>query len=272
MDKKDLFRLLVDYHMGVNLEMCLSHIEDGRVLGTAGNALKENRDRFAQPYQGILILADGEKLAKNLIEDEVVLDEEIGGFSLVADRNAFFDYLSLDENSDVDGSYVFDSANSTFVKVEELNNNPRGLHEKLRKGFSMFDWVPGNFFSYSATESKGSKVGCKTRLAIKAPHAYKNVETFQIKRSPYTSFGMGKVTHFNRQGLVEEFFFMYDPRNKGPFIKPKLGIVGVYRQYENGPHQPPIEILFDGGKLYSAGLGLPLEKIVDTRKDVITLG
>jgi hypothetical protein len=43
---------------------------------------------------------------------------------------------------------------------------------------------------------------------------------------------MGKVTHFNRDGLVQEFFFMYAPQSSGPFVHDTLPIIGVHRKYE----------------------------------------
>ena len=236
MDKKTIFDWLVAYHIGVNLEACLPHMQDGRIIGTNGKPLTENLDYYVQPHQGLLVVANGESLANRLKKDRVVHDDEIHPFTPTSNAGDFFRYLS--EYGQGDGAYVFDGLNSRVTKIQELDNNPSTLPENL----DLYSMVPPDFFFYDAHAHR-AWIGNKTRLAIKLPHAYDSTDTYQIKRSPYTEFGMGKVTHFNRQGLVEEFFFMYDPSSDGPFIKPDQGIIGVYRSYERNPQKRLIRTL-----------------------------
>ena len=73
-------------------------------------------------------------------------------------------------------------------------------------------------------------IGTKTKLAVKLPYAYDNVETYQIKATIHSPLGMGVVTHFTRDEL-EMFFLDYSPDSDGPFIEQDKGIVGVYKKY-----------------------------------------
>jgi hypothetical protein len=43
---------------------------------------------------------------------------------------------------------------------------------------------------------------------------------------------MGKVTHFDSEGLLEEFYLAYMPKYKGQFLDPKHKVVGIYRYYD----------------------------------------
>ena len=111
----------------------------------------------------------------------------------------------------------------------EFNNNP-DLQEKA----PIYSLVPSNFLSSDGSVSP-KQMGVKTRLAIKMPLAYSNTHAYQIKRTPYENTGIGKVTHFGPEGLVEEFFFRYAPEHRGSFINAKHKIIGVYRRWKRGP-------------------------------------
>ena len=222
MPKNLLFEWLVNYHFQVNLENSIPYMRNGQVCDEEGTPHAEGSDK-SMPYQGVLIVANGDTLVDRLKKDKVVHDEQLGSFVKINNEHDFRKYIkSLEED---DGAYIYDSVNRRIIHVEEINND----HD-LPDGKSMYDMIPKNFFSYDSNLE--AKLGTKTRLAIKIPHAYDNTESFQIKRSAYGPMRMGKVTHFNKQGLVEEFFMIYNPESKGPFVNPKHKITGVYRKYE----------------------------------------
>lgn len=241
MEKGDLFWWLVDYHSTVNLQESLPKIKNG-ALDDKGGKYKEGTDKGC-PYDGVLIIANGSTLADRLVEDKVI-HHKPNEFLGIPSKNNLFDYLN--QQSGEDGSYIYDSHRERIANVMEFNNSP----PNLSTDFDIYSMIPSDF-----TSADGSKpldtIGTKTRLAIKMPQAYQNTEAFQIKRSRYGTLGMGKVTHFSDQGLVEEFLFTYDPSSDGPFVHKKKGIIGLLRTYQR-----------DGnGPLYRAS-----EKVVDTSR------
>lgn len=219
MDKNQIFQWLVDYHYQ-NLKLCLPYIVDGKVQ-VRGTPLEECYDEN-ELYKGLLIVVNNNVIVDKLVEDGVVLSEPEQP-NIVSTREEFFSLISRQKNSD--GAYILDRVNQRITKVSELNNNPKALPKQL----PIYNMVPKDFVSHTA-KLDVRNIGTKTRLAIKLPHAYEDTDTFQIKRSAYTPLGLGKVTHFNKQGLVEEFFFRHMPEAKAPLIE-CTGIVGVYRKY-----------------------------------------
>ncbi len=223
MERGELFGALVDYHCSVNLRKALPRIRNG-VLANQRGAIPEGSD-VSCPYSGVLIVANGSHLAERLLQDRVVGDDEISGFKEIPTKTELSRYLPQKEAED--GAYVFDGTKSRMTHVQELNNSPPGLPAD----FVMYHMVPANFF-YASGQGPRPKIGTKTRLAIKLPHAYHDTETFQIKRSRYGPLGMGKVTHFTIDGLVEEFLFEYDPTKTNPDHGRRSGIAGKIRTYQ----------------------------------------
>ena len=239
----DLFSLLVEYHCKENLERCLPHMEDGKVH-LHGKALDERRlvrDELHpglenELYTGVLLVANGTTLIDRLSEGDIITDNlEDVHFEDVKDKEAFFRYLSLEQGND--GAHIYDGVNKKIARIYEFNNNPP-IQEKV----SLNTMVPNDFLS-SDSSVLPRHVGVKTRLAIKMPLAYDHTATYQIKRTAYGNTGLGKVTHFGSQGLMEEFFFHYDPSSKGPFINEKQSIVGVYRSYERDEKGELVKVL-----------------------------
>ena len=190
----------------------------------------------------MLIVANGTTLADRLQEGEVILSDP-EPFSPITDNENFARYLET--RAQEDGAYLVDSIHNRITRVPEFNNNPN--IPGLERHIDLFQFIPHDFLSY-AGDVPLSKIGTKTRLAIRMPQFYENTETFQIKRSSYTPLGMGKVTHFTKEGLVEEIFFRYDPNSQGPFIEPEQKILAIYRQYERNENSElvrvtPVELL-----------------------------
>ena len=227
MKKGDLFNWLVQYHCQVNLPEALPLIENGVLYNKKGK-YEEGTDNGC-PYQGVLIIANGSTLADRLVEDRVIHDEP-DAFYQISSSGKLFDYL--DRQATDDGAYIYDSVNERITRVAEINN---GL--PLPRDFPVYDQVPKDFTSENGHLPLGV-IGTKTRLAIKMPHAYRDTEAFQVKRSRYGLLGMGKVTHFTRQGLAREFLFAYNPISSDdhssprPFIDREQGIIGLLRTYQ----------------------------------------
>lgn len=218
---ENMFEWLVKHHLNENLKKCLPHIADGRIH-VRGEPLEEGFDEN-ELYKGLLIVSNGSDLINRLERDRVILDEP-EDLEEISGENDFFVYISGQRNGD--GAYIV--ADREITKVHEINNYP----PSLRSAVPLYSKIPADFLSLYGNVPLHNNIGTKTRLAIKIPHAYESTETYQIKRSAYTDLGMGKVTHFNRQGLVEEFFFVYDPGADAPLFQlERGGITGVYRAY-----------------------------------------
>jgi len=210
MKNADLFWWLVSYHCK-NLESRLPCKKDEKltVEGT------EN-----ESYRGLLLVSNGDTLLETLIRSRLVEPYDISKPKSISSRGQFYNHL--DEQIQKDGAFIFDGKNRMIFRAYELNNNPKSLesHED-----SLVSAVPQDFV-YSSGENpvKREDIGMKTRLAIKLPQAYHNIETFQIKRTAYGNLGMGKVTHFDKDGLVQEFYFQRGEDGK---------IEGVHKRYEH---------------------------------------
>ena len=243
-----LFQWLVDYHCRHNLPAVLHHVQQGVSYNISGQRLAEGHEN--PYYHGFLIIANGTTLADRLFQDRVVIDEEVEGFVPLPSKRTLFEYLG--KQQDNDGAYIYDSVNRQMTRVYELNNNPAALQRPR-----LVEMVPADFVTYDGTVLPAARnLGTKTRLAIKLPQTYDQVDTFQIKRSAYTALGMGKVTHFDHEGLVEEFFLDYRPQSTRPFISRNHGIVGVYRRYRDD----------EGSPVHSENILVPHRELVVDRK------
>ena len=217
----------------MNLERCvLERNEDGQRIVVNGKHPQEGSDSF-MPYHGFLVLANGPTILKELIDEKMindVSDDRDGLDNLLRDyhgsrrllsKGDFLEFLEREEIYGEDGAYVFNSRTGEVVRVSSLNNS-----SPTPEGFYLRSRVPDDFVHYGG--SKGQmKLGTKTSVAIRVPVTIPNIETFQVKRSAYGKLGMGKITHFDHYGLVEEAFFETDRSGE---------IFCCYRKYksENG--------------------------------------
>lgn len=224
MEKPPIFDWLREYHKTRNLDACLPHISsEGAVISPFTGRPYIEGEGENELYNGALIVSNGHTLVRDLIQDRIIEDDVIDGYHPIKDRDAFFSYLEKQKNND--GAFLYDSHEGGITRIYELGNKPQGLER-----INMLDFIPEDFVSFDGRVSIRSNLGTKTRLAIKLPQAYPSIETFQIKRSPYTNLRMGKITHFTRHGLAEEFFLM---SVLGGDLTPReyADIMSVYRQY-----------------------------------------
>ncbi len=249
----DLFDALVRFHSTYNLARTLEHIErHGGLYGSRGEPLQEGHENHA--YVGAIIVANGDTLAQRLREGSDTFEPvEISPFEPIRSEEDLFCYLLRLEQED--GADVYNGCDHAIARASELPNNLLGMN-----GSSVYDAVPQNFVHHaraSLHEGNPSRLGTKTRLAIRFPRAFENTHSYQIKHSIFGPTGehdpkMGKVTRFGPQGLEKEFFLAYDPQSPGPFILPERGIVGVERTY----HRTPAGVLVQTGESF-VGLQRP---------------
>ena len=220
MAENDIFGWLVDYHCSVNLQECLPHIQEGRVIGHKGRAYAQGEEN--KHYTGTVIIANGDTLADRLIEDGVVLnpptrEELYAKFRQSETMQTFHSYLAEQPE---DGAQIYDGVNKRIAHVKTFNNSP----PRVQKPADLGTLVAKDFASTDGSVPARDGIGNRTYIAMIIPHGYDNTEGFQIRQSAYGTLGMGKVVHFVRgQGVKQEFFLEYDVTR---------GIVGVHRTYD----------------------------------------
>ncbi|MBI2668860.1 hypothetical protein HYX14_03380 [Candidatus Woesearchaeota archaeon] len=231
MSNNSLFEWLVQYHTERNLKVSRNFIEDGQFYINDLPVREGDENPFAF---GCLILANGDTLVDRLKKENITLDTRDPEFVSAQQYRPFMTYL--DQCGKKDGAFIYDGKNQKIARTSRLRNSSPsiGAVRKRRRGL-----VPEDFIFEDAQEltedDLENHIGTKTDLAMVLPVAYtengSNVHAYQIKRTAYTHLGLGKVTHFGSQGLMEEFFFKYNPASAGPFVDEEKKIVGVYRKY-----------------------------------------
>lgn len=216
-----IFDWLVAFHIERNLLQCLPYIKEGRVLHHSGLPFIEGDENTY--YPGLLVVAHPFATAPPLLADA----EDVEPFVDVPSQQAFFAYL--EQHGKKDGAHFLDPESKKMARVFELNNTPlRGLPW----GNVLESKLPKDFVHADGRDLGRADLGTKTRLAIKLPMKYPTLEVFQVKQSAFGEFGMGKVTHFTKEGLTKEFFFTFNPEEQN--------IEGVYRTY----HREADEVQF----------------------------
>ncbi len=233
-----LFDWLVKYHIDTNLLPNLPLIEQGRFLKRDGTPIPEGEENHYAT--GCLILSDGDSLVRRLKEENIILDLSDPVFVPAGNYQLFTGYLS--GNQKKDGAFVYDGKNKSMTRISRYNNRSSELMQKVRENYT--NYLPPNFVHETAAEMTArdydDDIGTKTDLAMVLPVSHTKeeegsyVHSYQIKATA-TQLGLGKVAHFGPNGLIEEFFFRYDPKSEGPFVVPEQGIVGVHRTYKIDP-------------------------------------
>ena len=220
MDTEQLFDLLVAYHCERNLPACLPFISDGKVKDIRfGEPFKEGEDEVFY-YPGLLIISNGPTLVEKLIDNGLARPDSIESFTAIDDKESLFAYIEGPGRKD--GAHLYDGENQKIARIHEINNAP--LQESSAK--DLLDRLPSDFVYSDKRDFDSGDIGTKTRLAVKLPMKYHSLEALQIKQTSYEGLGVGKVTHFDKDGLRREFFFDYDTDTET--------IVGVHREYFRG--------------------------------------
>ena len=244
--EKNIFPWLVMHHYETFLDFynqrdeAEPRIRDGRLM-VNNKLLKEGSDNN-MPYHGFIFLVDGLHIFDSLKEENMINDfkMEKGLEKTITDEyndskplltfEEFSNFLrNEEENEGEDGAYIYNSQMGNIVRVGCLNNNPNSL-----ENFSLMKGLPTDFI-YSDSRNSNRSIGTKTEIAKIIPYHMaskgKKVDAYQIKRSSYAHLGMGKVTHFDGDGLMEEFFF-------DSFQYDSIKIKGVYRLYPSPSKSP----------------------------------
>lgn len=263
MDNQELFFRLVERHCTVNLQKCRRFI-DVQHEGIA--VLSEEHMPYGQGvdecehYPGIFIVKNGPETLQDLVRKKWILDEVIGGFQAAARGEEFLGILARDDDVKNEGrAYLFDGVNQSVTQVYKFANEPSpvarrfrfdvlGMHFDVGVGRSnpyyserlrLEELLPRDFLSTdSSVALHPAVIGTKTDLGMRFPRAYPELHTLQIKRASYGDFGMGKVTHFDKEGLVEEMYIAIGEQVRGPFIDAAYNLVGVHRVYRDEEGRP----------------------------------
>jgi len=230
----DLFSWLAQYHLQNNLIPNLPFIKDSQYLKARGGAKIEEGEEN-DDTKGVLILSNGDSLVRRLKEEEIILDRSTPMFVPARDYVSFTYYLS--RNIRKDGAFVYDGKNESISRISKFGNSSSKMNA-ARDSYQRY--LPANFIYQDAAvmnqEEYDEQIGTKSDLAMVLPISHTKedsyVHAYQIKRTAYGNTGLGKVTHFGPDGLMEEFFFRYAPESDGPFVVPERKIVGVHRKYK----------------------------------------
>ena len=218
MEQNHFFDWFVKYHCERNMAECAPYVNDGIIYSPANKGRQIQEGREIKEYQGILVFKNGNTLLNRLVSDKLVNPKHISAPAHIGSLDELFSFM--DNREDQDGVYVYESANKDIVRVSKVRDvvESKPLITKVPLDFVFYNGIPPGM---DAEKVLGQWIGCKTRLAIDITDRYQDVQAYQIKASGYTPLGMGKVTHFDKDGLRKEFFLKYEAGN----------ICGIRRDY-----------------------------------------
>lgn len=226
----DFFHWMVQFHLNKNLRLYLDQIDENGVLHDSSKRDTSVKEGVSEIGNGFLLVRDGNTLVDRLTERSLITGR-IDDYVHIGSEGDFSNYIG--PLSERDGAFLFDSVNNRIARVPMIRNTYQNVPEGEELEERLAGRLPLDFVVYGAKRLDTRDVGTKTRLSVIIPMAFPEMEALQVKRSSYAGL-LGKVTRYNSNGLVEEFFFKYEPQSEGPFIvdEGKLKIVGVYRRYE----------------------------------------
>jgi len=223
-NSQQFFEWMVQHYIDKNLPKCLPYLEEGRI-NQDGSPLQEGIDEN-KLYPGTLIVADGEGLIQRLEKNQMAWG--IGkNPTLVRDAADLSSYLISIKNPD--GGHVYDSVRHLMTGVKHFRD-PANLP-------SNFDPYNMDFLrsvlpkDFSSSDGSNLDVGNRGLVGLAVPLGHTEAHVFQIKQTAYGKLGMGKVTHFSADGLVEEFFLAHNEDPLQATLNPENSIQGVYRRY-----------------------------------------
>ncbi len=223
-NSSQFFDWLVRYHSTINLGKCLPHIEGGRVHQD-GSPLREGIDEN-KLYEGTLIVADGEGLIQRLERDRTAWG--VGTtYTPIRDAEDLSSYFEAIENPD--GGHVYDSVRGLMTGVKHFRE-PANLPQDFDPYDNEFlrSVLPEDF---SSSNGARIEIGNRGLVGLVVPLEYHQAHVFQIKQTAYGELGIGKVVHFSKDGLAEEFFFAPREDHLQNTLDPVNAVQGVYRRY-----------------------------------------
>lgn len=220
-----MFGWLVNKHYE-NLRECSPYIIDGTVCAPENKGSPVPEGIEDNTYKGIVIFKNGKTLCNDLVNKGFLNQMNLAEPKDVSSSYKLAKFLR--NRPDKDGAYILESATGNMMRASKIKNSDDVQYSRLvPKDFIFCSGVPEgiDFERFLRLE-----LGNKTMLAMDLTQKFKNVEAFQIKRSAYGKLRMGKVTHFDCQGLIEEVFF--DPYEDEDMI------FEYYRNYRDAQGTP----------------------------------
>src|SRR3989344_3777013 len=115
MAKRDIFSMLVRYHIDVNLPQCILYLQEGMVCPPTnkGRPVKEGLEN--KEYHGICIFKNGSTLVDKLVEDKLVNPVDVDEPVDVSNNAKFEDFLN--NKDEEDGVYIYESAYGLIYRI-----------------------------------------------------------------------------------------------------------------------------------------------------------
>ncbi len=257
MDRERFIWWLVKLHVDENLPASIRKSPhglelEGVIIGRDGMPLEQGNGEN-NSYNGLLFITNGVSTLNSLIRKGWVPEDDYGeieGFRKVNGYEEFSNYIKEKQRGRGEGTaYAFSAEKDAMTLIPEFRNVPqlpfyrrafRKLLSSLRlsKKKGLTDSLPKDFLDVGGErEVTSADIGTKTRVAIRAARDYPHVNTFEIRRTPYGSLGMGAVVEFDKYGIREMVYL--DVRDKAlAYLEPDKKIVAIHRSYRDGNGKP----------------------------------
>lgn len=230
-----MFNWLFKYHCQFNMPNWLKNakIENGKIVSKHGISLEEGIDE--NPYtKGFLVLVNGDTLVNRLKEEEIVIDKVIPPWETIYNEKEFFEYVNRPYNGKKkrsrESAYVVNISDEKKIKI----TNVREFNNNIKKDIIFAQYLPKKFLSEDRIidpDDTDEGIGLKTRNAIRTAVVYPDVNSYQIKASPFGNAKMGIVAHNGNDGLIQTYHMEHRPEEDLPYINEKFKIVAIHRKY-----------------------------------------
>ncbi|MFA6072506.1 MAG: hypothetical protein WC758_00135 [Candidatus Woesearchaeota archaeon] len=247
MNNDDIFWGLVNFQVNYNLPTWLNIIDDhsnwielidGIPTNVPRRVITDSKNENKGEYS--FKTDDGQIHSRKIVGAFIVLDQRKfkpmtthivnNAAKQTTQVNSFSDIEQIIINSEnQDGGYILTNNGTDLKKVQSFNNERLSVKEIQKL-------LPKDFFSYTkdihllgtdGTLNLGNRSSTALSLAIK----HSDIDSFLIKQTSYTDFGLGKIVHFDKKGLDEEFFLTTNPPTGLGYAQYEKSIKGVYKNY-----------------------------------------
>lgn len=242
--KVDIFKALLKYQLYHNLPAWLSYatVDNGRIEPKRETGISLEEGGEENPYtKGFLVFENGENLIDRLKADRIVVDTVIPPWRDINGEEDFLNHISgiINETNGRkkrvrESAYVIDNKNGKITYVREFNNNIESL-----KDIVFAEYLPKNFLSQQIeidVDDPIEGIGSKTRNGIRLALAYKNVSSYQVKRTPFANAGMGIVAEYGPDGLIRTAHMEHRPEEDLPYVNKEFQVVVIYRKFGRDEH------------------------------------
>ncbi len=221
--------------------------------GTAGflydlmhekNYVSDLKEGDKAPSHGsVVLLRNGPRLTKHLVEGGHTLEEDIFGIGPVTDLENLLDLLEEVQR----GVVIYQTRESEDEQEQLFRVGQVSYDIKDAKLLGLF---PPYFLSFQGGVTLDTErqvleaTDPMLRMAAAIPTQVKGIESYILHEGIFgdPNLGLGRVLHFGERGLIEEFFFLFDPPGfslpEGTYPDQKFRVVGIKRVYSRSNGRP----------------------------------